>query len=133
MLLSTTVTDLDVGSAWRLADSVVKLTPERDRARTHLLEQIYVAAVLARARLADSARHVLERSKGDADVDPQGELLGYQAFVYTMLGDKEEALRLLEQYFVAFPKHREGFRKNVHWWWRGLQNDSRFKALIEAR
>ncbi|PYP74012.1 MAG: hypothetical protein DMD41_03290 [Gemmatimonadetes bacterium] len=133
MLLSTTVTDVDVGSAWRLADSVAKLTPERDRARTRLLEQIWVAAVLARARLADSARHVLERSKGDADVDPQGELLGYQAFVYTMLGDKEEALRLLEQYFVAFPKHREGFRKNVHWWWRGLQNDSRFKALIEAR
>ena len=43
------------------------------------------------------------------------------------------AMRLLEQYFVAFPKHREGFRKNVHWWWRSLQDDPRFKALIGAR
>ena len=49
------------------------------------------------------------------------------------LGDKDEALRLLEQYLVANPKHREGFRKNVHWWWRGLQDDPRFKALIGAR
>ena len=123
----------DVGLAWRLADEVVRITPERDRVRTRLYEQIHVAAVLARAGFADSARHVLERSKGDPDIDPQRELLGYQAFVRVMLGDKDEALRLLDQYLVANPKHREGFRKIVHWWWRPLQDDPRFKALIGAR
>src|SRR2546425_3052782 len=68
----------------------------------------------------------LERSKGDPDIDPQRELLGYVAAARVALGDKEEALRLLEQYLVANPKHRDGFRKNVHWWWR---NPSRCLGL----
>ena len=92
-----------------------------------------MAAVLARAGRADSARHVLERSKGNADIDPQKELLGYEAMARVMLGDKDEALRLLDEYLVANPKHREGFRKIVHWWWRPIQDDPRFKALIGAR
>ena len=133
MMMSSKAVDPDVGLAWQLADEVVRLTPDRDRPYRRLYEQIYVAAVVTRAGLADSARHVLERSQGDAEIDPQRELLGYVAFVRVMLGDKDEALRLLDQYLVANPKHREGFRKIVHWWWRPLQDDPRFKALIGAR
>ena len=133
MLMTSNAADPDVGLAWRLADEAVRLTPERDRPYQRLFEDIHVAAVLARAGRADSARHVLDRSKGDRQVDPQRELLGYEAFVRTMLGDKDEALRLLDEYLVANPKHREGFRKIVHWWWRPLQDDPRFKALIGAR
>ena len=133
MMMSSKAVDPDVPLAWQLADEVVRLTAERDRPLKRLYEQIYVAAVLSRAGLADSARHVLVRSQGDGEIDPQRELLGYEAFVYVMLGDKEEALRLLDRYLVANPKHREGFRKIVHWWWRPLQDDPRFKALIGAR
>jgi serine/threonine-protein kinase len=133
MMMTTNAADPDVESAWRLANEVVRLTPERTRPYTQLYEQIFVAGVLARAGLADSARHVLARSKGNAEIDPQKELLGYEAFVRVMLGDKDEALRLLDEYLVANPKHREGFRKIVHWWWRPIQDDPRFKALIGAR
>ncbi len=133
MMMSSKAVDPDVPLAWQLADEIVRLTAERDRPLKRLYEQIYVAAVLSRAGLADSARHVLERSQGDAEMDPQRELLGYEAFVYVMLGDKEEALRQLDRYLVANPKHREGFRKIVHWWWRPLQDNPRFKALIGAR
>jgi serine/threonine-protein kinase len=132
MLMSTNAADPDVGRAWQLASDAVRLTPERVRPYGQLYDQIWVAAVLARAGLPDSARHVLERSKGNAEVDPQKELLGYQAFVRVMLGDKDEALRLLDEYFTANPKHREGFRKSVHWWWRPIQSDPRFKAVIGA-
>ena len=76
---------------------------------------------------------MLQRSRGDAEIDPSRELLGYHAVVRTMLGDKDEALRLLGEYLVANPRHRDGFKKNVHWWWRSLQDDRRFKALIGAR
>ena len=133
MMMTTHAADPDVDAAWRLASETVRLTPERDRPYTQLYEQIFVAAVLARGGLADSARHVLDRSKGNAEVDPQKELLGYEAFVRVMLGDKDEALRLLDEYLVANPKHREGFRQIVHWWWRPIQDDPRFKALIGAR
>src|SRR6266480_5128962 len=134
MLMATTkATDPDVDRAWRLASEGVRLSPERGRPFTQLLEQIWVAGVLARAGLPDSARHVLERSKGNADIDPQKELLGYEAVMRVTLGDKEEALRLLGEYLIANPKHREGFRKSVHWWWRPIQDDPRFKALIAAR
>jgi hypothetical protein len=133
MLMTSKAVDPDVGRAWQLARDVVRLTPERDRGRKQLFEQVWVAGVLARAGLADSARRVLLRSRGDPEIDPQRELLGYEAVVRVMLHDNDEALRLLEQYLVANPKHREGFRKNVHWWWRGLQDNPRFKALIGAR
>ena len=133
MLLSTNIKDPDVTQAWWLADQAVRLAPERDRALKRLYEQIWVAAVLGRAGLKDSARRVLVRSRGTPAVDPTRDLLGYQAAVRTMLGDKEEALQLLGEYLVANPRHREGFRQNVHWWWRSLQDDPRFKALVGAR
>jgi len=133
LLLSTKAKDPDVAQAWRLAAEAVQLSPERDRALKRLYEQVWVAAVLGRAGLKDSARRVLQRSRGSPDIDPEREILGFQAAVYTMLGDKEAALRLLSEYLVANPRHREGFRKNVHWWWRSLQEEPRFKALIGAR
>ncbi len=133
MLLSTNALEPDVSRAWNLATEAARLSPERARPFTQLYEQIWVAAVLARAGLADSARRVLDRSRGNADVDPQKELLGYQAFARVMLGDNNDAVRLLDEYFTANPRHREGFRKSVHWWWRPIQEDPRFKALIGAR
>ena len=133
MLLSTNARDPDVGEAWRLVDEYTRLIPERDRPLQRLYAQVWAAAVLGRAGLRDSAHRVLERSRGDATVDPERDVLGYQAAVYTMIGDKDDALRVLGEYLVANPRHREGFRKNVHWWWRSLQDDTRFKALIGAR
>jgi len=133
MLLTTKAADPDVDRAWHLANDATRLSSERSRPFTQLLEQIFVSWVLARAGLPDSARHVLERAKGNADVDPQKELLGYEAVGRVMLGDKDEALNLLNEYLIANPKHREGFRKSVHWWWRPIQNDPRFKAIIGAR
>jgi tetratricopeptide (TPR) repeat protein len=132
MLRSTNALEPDIDRAWSLARDAVRLTPERSRPYAQLFQQIWVAAVLARAAQGDSSRHVLERSRGTADVDPQKELLGYQAFVYVMLGDHDAAIRLLDEYFTANPRHREGFRKSVHWWWRPIQSDPRFKQLIGA-
>jgi eukaryotic-like serine/threonine-protein kinase len=133
MMMTTSAADPDVHAAWQLADDAVRLSPERNRPYQQNFQHIFVAAVLARAGLADSARHVLQRSKGTADIDPQKELLGYEAMARVMLGDKDDALRLLDEYLVANPKHREGFRKIVHWWWRPIQDDPRFKALIGTR
>src|SRR5207249_2721758 len=84
-----------------------------------------VAAVLARAGLADSARLLLVRSTAadDAKLDPERELLADAAFAYTLLGDRDQAIRLLQEQIAANPQHRVGLAKMSHWWWRSLRND----------
>ena len=120
----------DVARAWQLLDEVVRLAPTPQRAYMRLESQNAVAAVLARAGLADSARHVLARSRGGPDVDPEVELLSFQAFAYLLLGDRDEALRLLKEQVAANPAHRAGLARSTHWWWRDIKDDPRFKQLI---
>ena len=120
----------DVALAWRLLDDIVRLAPTSQRAYMRLESQNGVAAVLARAGLADSARHVLARSRGGPDVDPEVELLSFQAFAYLLLGDRDEALRLMKEQVAANPAHRAGLARSTHWWWRDIKDDPRFKQLI---
>ena len=131
-LMTTDAKQPDVAEVWRLVDQLAKLTPERQRSLSHLQAQIAVAAVLAPAGLADSARHLLVRSKGDPKVDPDGELLAYAAFAYTRLGDRDEAFRLLKEQMAANPAHGVGIARASHWWWRDLRNDPRFTELVGA-
>ena len=120
----------DVALAWRLLDEIVPLAPTSQRAYVRLESQNGVAAVLARAGLADSARHLLARSRGGPDVDPEVELLSFQAFAYLLLGDRDEALRLMKEQVAANPAHRAGLARSTHWWWRDIKDDPRFKQLI---
>ena len=120
----------DVTLAWRLSEDITKLTPAQMRAYGRLQAQIGVAAVLARAGLRDSARHVLERSNASPDIDPESELLGFQAFAYLLLGDRDMTFRLLKQQVAANPAHRAGLARSVHWWWRDIRDDARFKELV---
>jgi hypothetical protein len=58
--------------------------------------------------------------------------MAVEAVIRTMLGDEDEAIRLLQSYLTSSPGHREGFVKNSAWWWRPLWDDPRYKALIGA-
>ena len=129
-LMTSSARAPDVALAWKLLDEIVRLTPTPMRAYVRLESENAVAAVLARAGLADSARHVLARCRGGPDVDPEVELLSYQAFAYLLLGDRDEALRLMKQQVAANPAHRIGLARSTHWWWRDIKDDPRFKQLI---
>ncbi|MDP2959505.1 MAG: hypothetical protein Q8N53_24005 [Longimicrobiales bacterium] len=124
-------------AAWTLLGQVAERTPEHDRALTGLQMQVVAAGALARiatekqdGSLADSARAVLDRSRGDPEVDPTRELLMTQAFVRTLLGDREEAVDLLRQYLTFNPERREGFAQHGHWWWRELRSDPAYQRMI---
>jgi len=103
--------------------------PERV-ARFRREAQILVGVVLGRAKLADSANHLLIASRAGASIDPRGELIGLEAVARTLLGERDEAISLLEQYLTNHPDHRAGFAKINTWWWRDLQQEPRFKTLI---
>ncbi len=139
VLLSTKAKAPDVAEAWRLVDAVERLAPPARRGMAGRWGRVFAAAVLARAagverrpELADSARRVLARARAGADVDPRGELLGFEAFVRTTLGDRDEAVALLQRYLTAHPEHRGGFARANPWWWRDLQQDPRFRELVAA-
>jgi tetratricopeptide (TPR) repeat protein len=131
-LLTSKARDPDVALAWQLSDSLVKLAPEQDRVYQRLNAHMMVAATLARAGRADSARRVAERSRGRPEIDPTRDLRYAEAFVLTLLGDKAEAISALKVYFAANPEKRAGFADDPSWWFRGLQEDARYKALVGA-
>lgn len=131
-LLTTTAKAPDPAAAWRLVGEMAQETPAAKWKLERLREQTGVAAVLARAGLKDSARRVLERSKAPPALDPEGELLSFQAFAYVLLGDKDTALQLLKEQVAADPAHRVGLARTYHWWWRGLRDDPRFRRLLST-
>ncbi len=130
LMMTTKAIPADPTEAWRRAAELERVAPTPQREYYRREGQIFVGAVLARAGLPDSARRVLVRARADRQVDPRGELMGLEAFVRTMLGDKKEAVDLLQQYLTEHPEHRHGFAKANPWWWRDLQDDPRFKSLV---
>jgi serine/threonine-protein kinase len=118
-----------IADAWRLKEELHELTPASGWAFRSRVADMLVAATIARSGDADSARAVVGRARGNRDVDPRGELMGYEAFVHTLLGEREEAISLLQRYLTANPEHRAGFGKVNGWWWRDLEGDVRFRNL----
>ncbi len=129
----------DIAQAWKLADSAVALLPEGGaRELQRLNVDMLVAAVLARASkatpaLADSARRVAKRSEGTAAIDGVRDLAWSGAFVYTLLGDVENAMRLLKEYVAANPQRVQGLRDEPGWWFRDIEADPRFRQLVGPR
>jgi serine/threonine-protein kinase len=132
-LMTSKAREPDVALAWKLADSLPKVVPAPERAYYRLEGQIATAAVLARAGFADSARHLLKRSQGGLDVDPDRELSVMEGFVYLLLGDKEDALKAVKSFLAANPARRAALADDPGWWYRSLQDDPRFQALVSAR
>ena len=128
-LMSTKAVTPDPQTAWQTLGDLERVTPKQEWEYQRRVGQMWVAVVLARAGLADSAHRVIERSRAGRDIDARGELMGYEALVYTFLGEREKAVTQLERYLTGYPEHRAGFAKVNAWWWRSLQQDPRFRTL----
>jgi serine/threonine-protein kinase len=120
----------DVPKMWSLLDQYLKLGPAAGPEFGKRYGEMIVAMGLARAGLADSARHVAERARGDATIDPTRELASMEALSRVMLGDKDEAIRLLTTYMAANPQSRAAFAKDDSWWLKDLRSDPRWRSLL---
>jgi len=135
-LLTTRAKNPDIAAAWKLADSVTAISPNPKFYR--LNSDMLVGAVIARASktnpaLADSARHVIKRSEGDAALDRTRDMPLYGAIGLTMLGDKAEAIRLLKIHLSVNPQKVASFRDDPGWQYRDLQSEPAYKQLVGAR
>ena len=132
-LMLAPVSEPDPELAWELSARADSLTPPQARPFQSALRRILVGGVLARAELPDSARAVLESARVGPDVDPDQDLVGLEALIQTMLGDQDEAVRLLRRYAVGNPDHMAGFLEvdgGLHWWWRPLRDHADFRSLL---
>ena len=130
LMMGTTVVKPDIPQAWRLADSLVTKSPASNRALAKLNGEALVAAALARAGLKDSSEHVLGRITDPADVDPTLDVTQTKAFVWTLLGNKDNAIKALALYLSANPARAVGFDDEHNWQWRSIHDDPRFQALV---
>jgi eukaryotic-like serine/threonine-protein kinase len=132
-MMTTRVGSADPGRAREL---IARLEQSRSAADWEIAEaRMLLAAVMARAArqnpaYRDSARAILASARPDRSVDPTGRLMPTEAFVRTLMGDQDEAIRLLERYFVENPAERRRFGRDNDWWWHDLQADPRFIRLI---
>jgi serine/threonine-protein kinase len=120
----------DLDSAWAYRARYIALTPEKSRPYAQKMGDILVAGAIARAGLPDSARHVLLRARATPEEDPSRDLEGTEAVIRVILGDQDEAVRLIADYLTVNPGHRKGFATRTGWWWRDIQGNPKFKALI---
>ena len=137
-LLTTKAREPDVTLAWRLADSLPKLSATGRRDYESREARMMAAMVLARAGLGDSAREVARRARAGPDVDPDQELAWYEIYVHILRGDKDQAFKALKSYLAANPERRSllastGEANTTNWWFRSLQDDPRFKALVAGK
>jgi thioredoxin-like negative regulator of GroEL len=116
-----------------LLDQLVKAAPASDREINKHQGEMAVAMAIARAGLLDSAKRVAERARADATIDPTRDLAFYEAAARVIMGDRDEAFRLLATYMAANPQSRASMAKDETWWWRDLRGDPRWKTLVGGR
>jgi TolB-like protein/tRNA A-37 threonylcarbamoyl transferase component Bud32 len=129
-LLTTKAREPDVSLAWKLADSLPGIVPAGRREIEGREARMLVAMVLARAGLMDSARRVAERARGGPDIDPTQSLAWDEIYVRILVGDKDEAIKALKSYLAANPKVRANLAEQPNWWFRTIEDDPRYKALV---
>ncbi len=118
----------DPRRAWQLADTLVQAFRPHRRPAVRPLVLLDVAAVLARAGMADSARAVVTTARATAPGPDPG--LDYrEANVRLHLGEPEEAIRLLSVYLESRPNRKAVVRSDL--WFRSLHDRPDFQALVE--
>lgn len=132
-LMATPAIAADPAEGWRLMAEADSLAPDRGRAYYNVENRMFMAAVLHRAGLADSARATLARAAREADdphMDPHRDLWLREAIVRSRIGETEQAVNLVRRYLVANPGHRFDQGYGLSWWWRELEPEPSFRRLL---
>lgn len=132
-MIYSSANDLSIDRAWELADELESKAGHDDHLFDRALGQTLVGGVIAWVGEADSATAVLERARLTPDVDPNFEIMGYEAAVRSVTGEHEEAISLLGRYLTANPGHSFRVGTAFHWWWRPLRDYPEFQALVDRR
>ena len=120
----------DLPALWRLVDQYAGMFPENQQEYRRKRAQIFLSMAISNAGLRDSAKAVATRARGNPTVDPTNDLVYLEVAARNVMGDREEALRLLEHYLATNPQDRESIALDETWFFKGLRDDPRFKVLV---
>jgi serine/threonine-protein kinase len=120
----------DVPVLWTLVERYARMFPESQQEYRRKRAQILLSMALVNAGLGDSARSVALHSRGNPTIDPANDLVYLEVAARNVMGDREEALRLVARYLATNPQDRESFARDETWFFKGLRDDPRFKALV---
>jgi serine/threonine-protein kinase len=125
----TGATSAAAARAWRALREIEARDSAALLSDTWAFRRMMVAAVLARARMTDSAARVVATTRASA---PRASLLRgielYEAYVFTLLGERERAIRSLDAFLRATPGHRAYVASTR--WFEPLRGDARFRRLV---
>lgn len=131
MLAPTAEPDID--AAWAALERFEALVPEESREFWSRVGKMFVGGVIGRAGLPDSANSVLADARAGPEIDPEQEITGYEAVARSVMGDTEGAIRLLQQYVAANPRHFFESGRSTHWWWENVRDHPDFEAVVGTR
>ncbi len=120
----------DIPKTWQLLDRYLELSPPGFRELNRHKGRMYVAAALARAGLADSARAVAVGARADATLDPGREVAYFETVARLIMGDTDEAFKQFSSYLASNPQLRESLGNDDTWELRALRGDPRFRSLV---
>jgi tetratricopeptide (TPR) repeat protein len=90
--------------------------------------RLMVAAILARSRLADSARAVMAAVIREQPAEAVSSSRPAEAYLHLLLGDTDAAVRVLGEYLRALPPGRRA-PILMHPWFVSVRNDPRLDAF----
>jgi tetratricopeptide (TPR) repeat protein len=119
-------------SVWLAFKEFLNESPPNLKQYHQLKGGMLVALALVRAGVPlDSAKAVAVRSRAPSpDLDPVSELLVYEAHFRSQIGDKDEAIKLMTQFYANSPTQRAFAKDDESWWWTPIREDPRWKALV---
>ena len=120
----------DVPELWGLVEQYARMYPQNQQEYRRKRAQIMLSMALANAGLRDSARAVALRSRADPRIDPTNDLVFLEVAARNVMGDRDEAVRLLGRYLATNPQDRESIARDESWFFKGLRDDPRFVALV---
>jgi len=135
-LMITPNAEVDIPRAWALAARADSFTPAPARPLRGRLRQFIVGGVIGRGGpgLRDSAEHVFARARtNDRAIDEEQDLPGYEAVMRAQFGDKDGAIKLLREYVASHPGHSFQRGGTLNWWWRGLEQEPGFQAVLRTQ
>jgi len=117
-------------SIWNAYREFVDRSPANVKELNKLKGGMLAALGLFRAGLPDSAKAVANRSRGNPQVDPASVLFVYEAHFRSQSGDKNEAIRLLTDFYAKSPQQHAVAKDDHAWWWDPIRDDPRYKSLV---